>query len=569
MKVKLLITNYQLQIKHYKIKTAKYKTIILNILIPLLFAVSLLGFSGDYGTAPVFEAGSGARAAAMGNAFTAASDDTQSIYFNPAGLALIKAQEFSLLHYQLYEGALYNSAAYAQALLDFGTIGAAFYRYSAGTVPGYDINDMKTGDITFQEYKATLSYAFNIRDAVRLGVNINVINSSMDSQSSTGIGVDAGVLYEPFDFMRLGFMARNIFKPVQSLGSENEGVPQVYTLGFLLKYPFDAVKASITGDISMGESESLKGRAGIEIVFYGALSLRAGYDSGRYSFGGGIEAFGARVDYAYMADSYLDSLQRISLTYSFGLSLDEQGNRKKAAIMGQVRKIVEEKLKAKEKENAAKHYALAYEAYQKGDYETALNEADKALEWKEDTKEADVMKNMIARMYYNESVRAQKAGNYVAALEKIKDTLRARPGFSGAQELSDELSSNLRIKKEAKASFSQGGALYAQKDYSGAIKAWQDALALDSANENLKSYIASARRMQKGARTGDATTAAQAEEVKKLYYEGINAYTAGDLEKALEIWRQALKLDPSDVRSARGVEKAALELEEYKKRGLQ
>lgn len=546
----------------------KIKLLILNLLAALLFAVSAQAFSGDYGTAPVFEAGAGARPAAMGNAFTAVADDSSAIYYNPAGLSLIRAQELSLLYYQLYEGALYSSAAYGQTLLDFGTLGAAFYLYSAGTVEGYDSNDKRTEDFAFREYKAAAGYASNIGSDFYVGLVINVINSAMGAKNSTGIGADAGVLYEPFDFLRLGFTARNLFRPVQSLGEENEGIPQVYSLGILLKQNFGAVAVNMSGDFSAGESENFKVKAGLELVIYESLSLRAGYDSGRYSFGAGLDLFNVRADYAYIADSYLENLQRIGISYRFGMSIDEQQKRKKSEIMDQVKKIVEERLKLKEKEKAKKHYTAAYEYYKKSNYEDALSEANRALEWREDTKEAIVMKNAIAKVYYEEALKQYRTGGYIGALESFKDALAANPYLDGAKEYIAEINMKLKIKEEAKSDFNEGIRLYSAKDYRAAIKAWEKALLADPENRNVKTYLASARRRVNSERPGTAATAAQAEAVKKLYYEGINAYTAGDVEKAAVIWEQALKLDPADVKSARGIEKAVMELEEYKKRGL-
>ncbi|MCE5300777.1 MAG: PorV/PorQ family protein [Spirochaetia bacterium] len=546
----------------------KIKLIIINLFAGVLLIPLSQAFPGDYGTAPVFEAGAGARPAAMGNAFTAVADDSSAIYYNPAGLSLIKAQELSLLYYQLYEGALYNSAAYGQTLLDFGTLGAAFYLYSAGTISGYDSNDKKTGDFAFREYKAVVSYAAHIEKVLRLGVAVNVINSAMGKENSTGIGADAGLLYEPFDFLRLGFMARNLFRPVQSLGTENEGMPQVYTLGILLKQAFGAVNVNISGDFSAGESENFRARAGLELVLYDTLSLRAGYDSGRYSIGAGLDLFNVRADYAYIAVNYLENLQRIGISYRFGMSLDEQRERKKSEIMNQVRKIVEERLRSKEKKNAMKHYAAAYEYYRNGSYENALNEANRALEWREDTKEAIIMKNTIAKVYYGEAIKQYKEGNYIGALESFNDALAANPSLDGPEGYIAEINTKLRIKEETKSDFNEGIRLYSAKDYGAAIKAWEKALLVDPANQNVKICLAAARRRLNTGKTGTAIPAAQAEAAKKLYYEGINAYTAGDVEKAAVIWEQALKLNPDDVKSARGIEKAGMELEEYKKRGL-
>ena len=225
-----------------------------------------------------------------------------------------------------------------------------------------------------KEYKATVSYARNLENKFYIGANINFLNSFIKNNNSLGFGVDFGILYEPFDFLRFGFMQHNLIRPIQTIGTEKEGIPQLYVLGILLTKELGFLKINITSDFSMGETENLKIRFGTEFSIYKLLSLRAGYDAGRYVLGSGINILNGAINYTFIINDYLENLHRIDIIYRFGLSLDEQKTKKKNEIMNQVRKIVDEKLKLKEKQMAMKYYTAAYNYYKKGDYENALKE---------------------------------------------------------------------------------------------------------------------------------------------------------------------------------------------------
>lgn len=59
----------------------------------------------------------GERAQAMGNAFVAVANDASAIYWNPAGMALIKDRQVQISHTDLYGlGIDYNYVAYAQSM---------------------------------------------------------------------------------------------------------------------------------------------------------------------------------------------------------------------------------------------------------------------------------------------------------------------------------------------------------------------------------------------------------------------------------------------------------------------
>src|SRR3989304_3979087 len=67
-------------------------------------AICLVLFQASFVFASFEDLGGGARPIGMGNAFTAISNDSNAILYNPAGLALVNRPEITTMGGQLYLG---------------------------------------------------------------------------------------------------------------------------------------------------------------------------------------------------------------------------------------------------------------------------------------------------------------------------------------------------------------------------------------------------------------------------------------------------------------------------------
>ena len=78
--------------------------------------------SSDRGTssAELLKLGVGARAVAMGEAFSAAADDATALYWNAAGLTRVSAQSATFMHAPYVDGSFFNYAVYGRKLGDLG-----------------------------------------------------------------------------------------------------------------------------------------------------------------------------------------------------------------------------------------------------------------------------------------------------------------------------------------------------------------------------------------------------------------------------------------------------------------
>jgi len=103
------------------------------ILILLSYAASSFAGGGAGGTGANFlKIGAGARAVAMGEAFTGLADDTTAVYWNPAGLALIRGMGLTSTHGEWIEGVKHEFfAAHIRRPLA-GAFGASFTYLGTG-----------------------------------------------------------------------------------------------------------------------------------------------------------------------------------------------------------------------------------------------------------------------------------------------------------------------------------------------------------------------------------------------------------------------------------------------------
>src|SRR5689334_19203379 len=120
--------------------------LVLNVILLTGFAA----FSEASGTgttgANILNFGVGARAIGMGEAYTAIADDNSSLYWNPAGMALLNQCEATFMYNQVYENLQYNHAALGLSM-EHGGLGASLSYLSFGSIQGFDDRGNAAGTV--------------------------------------------------------------------------------------------------------------------------------------------------------------------------------------------------------------------------------------------------------------------------------------------------------------------------------------------------------------------------------------------------------------------------------------
>lgn len=539
------------------------------------WAASLCAFYGDYGTESVFSLGAGVRSVGMAGAYTAVSDDIAGVGFNPAGLAWLERQEASFMYYPLYEGAVFNSGVYGLPLLDFGTAAAAFYRISTAGITGYDSFDVATGDFEYSEYKVTLLYAKNINENLALGVRVNAYGVNVQQLSGAGFGADAGIMYKPFDFLTLGATLENVVKPSISVSGRAEDIPQRYILGLAGNYGISDFKMLVSADLVAGERENLKYRAGAEIRWNNTVSVRAGYDDGLLCLGAGLSVFNASLDYAFIANPYLGNLSVAGVKYSFGMSIEEQKKERAKEIREQVKKLVDSKISGDMAARADVLYEKAWYLWNNAKYEESIAELMKALEWFPSHRNSRNLKSWIdlrvKELYYDSAVAFYGKADYLRAMENFKILQKYQSGFRDSRDYMAKISRKVGLSGgAAEGYFLSGVDYYVKKKYNEAVGQWKKVLDLMPNNSAIQQFI------QNAGETGVTSAKSRKKEAsaedkaksESIYYRAVDAYTSGDTEKAIRLWEEAIRLNPDNIGAQRDLEKAKIETEELRRRGL-
>jgi hypothetical protein len=161
-----------------------------------------------------------ASALGMSNAVVASTGNSNSGYWNPAGLMKLKQKELSLMHASYFANiAQYNYGAFAMPIDDQSAFGFSIIRFSVDDILNTtqliddqgNINYDRISTFSTADWAFTASYARESKlDGFSYGGNVKVIRRVIgDFASSFGFGFDVGLQLERGGW-QLGLMARDI-----------------------------------------------------------------------------------------------------------------------------------------------------------------------------------------------------------------------------------------------------------------------------------------------------------------------------------------------------------------------
>lgn len=259
----------------------------------------------------------GARAAALGEAFSAVSDDVSAMGYNPASLKSLKSGQASFLYQQ---GLVEDS--YGQFMIGTptkgGSLGMSVGYYNGGTIDLYDGSSVRTVNAQ-TDLSVGLSYANNM-GPISIGLTGKYLSSQLiESERATAFAGDLGMSMPVSSRLNMGAAVQNIGTELKFI-EEGDSLPRMARAG--MAYSFmsnNAATLLVDGVYHMNEQE-LRPAAGLEINF-GLLSIRGGYKGGNdqeFSIGTGLMIGRSNLDYAFGMMDGLDARHRVSLSMRFG-----------------------------------------------------------------------------------------------------------------------------------------------------------------------------------------------------------------------------------------------------------
>ncbi len=287
-------------------------------------ATSLWASGAGTTGADILRIGVGARAIAMGEAYVAQADDVSSLYWNPAGLALMQERQASFMYSQQLQGLSYQNAGIGIPL-ENGAIGGSLSYLSYGQIDGYDQTGAPTGDQKAYSGVGTLGAAW-LGNQWSLGVNAKGIQETLADESASTFAFDFGgtVIY-PKPVMGGTLRAGAV---VQNLGSGMKFLQQTDPLPRQIKVGLAAVQMmdrhlNVSLDVTKPNDEAMKYQGGLEYWLGNHLALRTGYAVDKVEGMGMRAGIGLRLkslsfDYAYAGFGELGITHRYELTLRFG-----------------------------------------------------------------------------------------------------------------------------------------------------------------------------------------------------------------------------------------------------------
>ena len=266
----------------------------------------------------------GARAIGMGEAYTAQADDVSSLYWNPAGLALMQERQASFMYDNAYQGMSYQNANVGIPL-ENGAIGGSLSYLNYGSIAGYDQTGAPIGNQNAYSGVATLGAAF-LGNQWSAGVNLKGIQESLADEKADGAAFDLGAnLIYPKPVMggtlRLGAVVQNLGSSMK-FEQQNDPLPTDWKVGVAAVQMMDKkLNASLDYTSPKDDSSYLSG--GLEYWVVPFLALRTGYVDNKNEGSGiragiGLRIKGISFDYAYAGQGELGMSHRYELSFRFG-----------------------------------------------------------------------------------------------------------------------------------------------------------------------------------------------------------------------------------------------------------
>ncbi|MFH1369147.1 MAG: type IX secretion system membrane protein PorP/SprF [Elusimicrobiota bacterium] len=298
----------------------------------------------------------GGRPTGLGGAYAGLADDVYSIYYNPAGLALMPQSEFAAQYSKLFVGLDDNSNLNQSFLAlgrplkykrDYGTIGAGWLKFELAGL--------------YQENTFFLTYAkYGLLPRLSVGVNLKYLklaygedsytrNAIVDDFGNTGgaadslfqkfgnsvgrVDLDLGAQMKFGGNYKVGLMVQNITEPNLALqDTVSAPLPRTFRLGVAHTGPTFAVAVDgITRKVNQNTDWEID--TGAEKWFKFGMVFRGGVSIGsrelaNVAAGIGYEVNNFHIDYAivYPLQGIKDTMgnHRISLKTKFGPVMREK-----------------------------------------------------------------------------------------------------------------------------------------------------------------------------------------------------------------------------------------------------
>ncbi|HPP87771.1 MAG TPA: PorV/PorQ family protein [bacterium] len=296
------------------------KKIFISFLFVIFLEVSVFCAAGK-NSFEFLQIGVGARAVALGGAYTAVSSDAFGMYWNCAGIAdIAQHSEIAAQHNNWLEDIKYNFLGIANKINNDISLGAALYYLNSGNIQGRNISGGIEPDYKSENSALQIAIGLKTDKHSFFGFAVKYVKDKLQNTTADGVALDLGFKNTMND-VSVGLALSNFTLKKAKYNYDERKLPMILRTG--IAYSLIENNFLISADIVKEEGESLYLASGIEYNVFKALALRIGYngyskdaDKGIFC-GAGLNFEVLNIDYAYIMSKELNDAHIINLKINF------------------------------------------------------------------------------------------------------------------------------------------------------------------------------------------------------------------------------------------------------------
>lgn len=282
--------------------------------------------------------GTNARSVALGGALVADLNRGYSALANPASATYVNRAEVGLSYIALPLNRSLQSVSTTFFLPPTAAVGLSYLRAGDDQIQGRNSIGQPTGDLSYAEQFAILTFANQLTPTISVGMNAKLLLIALADEDSRGFAIDVGVLYRRSSGLSLAVRAENVtgsysWRVAAESGEQAyvDHLPLILSGGTSLPWreftffaQLDLLYPRLAQDKGIALADPiLIIRAAMETLVEERLFVRGGWDGSAPTLGVGLQyairkPADSRVDYSLLLGRGREGFGHL-FTWVFGL----------------------------------------------------------------------------------------------------------------------------------------------------------------------------------------------------------------------------------------------------------
>ncbi len=254
----------------------------------------------------------GARAVAMGGAFTGLADDELSFYYNPAGLSGFENRRVIGDYISYFADMQSGMVGYAAPIGVDHVVGFHISYLNYGNFTETDLSGNTLGEFGGSDILFGVTGAMRYRYNWQFGATLKFMYEKIQDYSATGLATDLGARYSRNrDRMSFGLMVQNLGFQLSSLGTDTDKLPLTFRGGGAVRPT--GLNITLAADVIVPVDNSPVIAIGGEYFELKPLYIRLGWNS----FGSNYRTADSQDSWAGLGVGVGFDIKEFQISYAF------------------------------------------------------------------------------------------------------------------------------------------------------------------------------------------------------------------------------------------------------------